>query len=444
MSILDRMLQQPAASIRDQQATLAETEACYRFLEGGRVKPEDILEGHQRATVERMQGRQRVLLVQDTTAVSLAGLEKTTGLGPITSSPDSLGYLVHTTLAVDPDKREPLGVLGQQAWARKWETKRRTETPSERKSRDRESEHWMKGQELAARALGRYEVDGKWSPIPKGTPELIAVFDREGDIFEAFEKIAVLDHGFVIRATRNRLIEGEETAYSLEHAAQAPVLGSYELHIAAKPGKAARTAVLEVRAERLSLRPPKNRDRKGNCFETTIVHAAEINPPEGVEAVEWFLLTHLRVSALDEALDVIKLYTCRWIVEEFHMGLKTGVAIEKRQFESLEVHLVFLAFASIAAWALLALRSLARRPEEVPASTVLSPEQLKVLKALDRRLPKEPTARQALRSIAGLGGFMGRKGDGEPGWRTLSRGYHSLLETVRGYVLAMAELAGAK
>ena len=43
------------------------------------------------------------------------------------------------------------------------------------------------------------------------------------------------------------------------------------------------------------------------------------------------------------------------------------------------------------------------------------------------RLPDTvPTVRQAVRSIAQLGGFLGRKSDGEPGVTTLWRGWRRL------------------
>jgi Transposase Tn5 dimerisation domain len=78
--------------------------------------------------------------------------------------------------------------------------------------------------------------------------------------------------------------------------------------------------------------------------------------------------------------------------------------------------------------------------------TRLSPDEscLSVLLPLEWRLlrrkfepknrsPKPPTLRQAMRWIAQLGGFLARKGDGEPGLKTLWRGlsvFHNLLEGV--------------
>jgi hypothetical protein len=439
--ILFHMLEAPAFPIRRQQVTAADTKACYRFHEGGRVTGEDILLPHRHATIRRFEGRKRVLAIQDTTAVSLPGLTAATGLGPITSSQSSRGYLVHTTFAVDPDDREPLGILAQQVWVRGWEQKKRTESCEERKKRKSESDHWPEGQREVARLLGRWQqADGTWTPTPAEKPKIIAVFDREGDIFEAMEECRSLGHGFVIRAIRNRRLQEKgnegEALYAFDEVRKAPILGQYLIKVPRRPGTPERTASMEVRAKSVSVLPPKNRGRKGDPLTITVLCAREVDPPEGVEPLEWWLLTDQEVNCLDRATDVVNIYTCRWIIEEFHMGLKTGAGIEDRQFESFEVHSLHLGFASIVAWALLMLRHIARRPEEAPADEILTEPQIIILKSVDPRLPARPTARQALRAIAGLGGFMGRKGDGEPGWRTLTRGYYTLLLMEKGFLLA--------
>jgi len=41
-----------------------------------------------------------------------------------------------------------------------------------------------------------------------------------------------------------------------------------------------------------------------------------------------------------------------------------------------------------------------------------------------------------MHAVAKLGGFLARKGDGEPGWRTLWRGWHELTLIHTGYELA--------
>jgi hypothetical protein len=52
------------------------------------------------------------------------------------------------------------------------------------------------------------------------------------------------------------------------------------------------------------------------------------------------------------------------------------------------------------------------------------------------------THRNFLRCIARLGGFIGRKSDGEPGWITIWRGWQFLLPMVEGFNLARGERCG--
>ena len=50
-----------------------------------------------------------------------------------------------------------------------------------------------------------------------------------------------------------------------------------------------------------------------------------------------------------------------------------------------------------------------------------------MFKAKDATLVRQPpTVRELVRMIAGLGGFLGRKGDGEPGPQTLWRGWQRM------------------
>ena len=49
---------------------------------------------------------------------------------------------------------------------------------------------------------------------------------------------------------------------------------------------------------------------------------------------------------------------------------------------------------------------------------------------------KAPTLREAIRMIALLGGFLGRKGDGEPGVKTIWRGLRRLHDIAATWKLA--------
>jgi hypothetical protein len=300
-----------------------------------------------------------------------------------------------------------------------------------RKKRRRESEHWADGQKRV----------GELFQAAARQPRVIAVFDREGDIFEAFEALEQLGHSFVIRATHNRLVEGEgqEKEYSLDCVEQAPIRAQRVVNVPARGSRAARTATLEIRATGLRIRPPRNRERHGDSIELNIVAAVERQAPEGVEPLVWYLVTGEPIATEADVLAVVRAYEGRWPIEELHMGIKTGCSTEERQLESAHALENFLGFATVVAWQMLRLRDAARRSPEMRADQVLTPSQLTVLCGLRPRLKRDCPANEALRAIATMGGFMGRKGDGNPGWRTLWAGFEKLLMAERGFLVAQGE-----
>jgi hypothetical protein len=426
--VASALVQNPSSSIPRVAENAHQAKGVYRLLSNPQVKHDDILSGHIDRTVERCLGHAAVLVIQDTTTLSYTEHQATRGLGPVNDSHRARGFLAHTALAVSADGHEVLGVLDQHVWVRSERRVTQGESCVARKKRKRESEHWAAAQQRV----------GKLFKGAENRPRIIATFDREGDIFEAFEAIDRLGHSFIIRAIHNRLVdsEGEGKEYSLACVAKAPVVGRLAVDVPARPGRAARVAQMEVRAMNLALRPPRNRERRGDSIQLNIVAAIESQPPEGVEPLVWYLVTREPITTEADVLAVVRGYEARWIIEELHMGMKTGCSTEQRQLASLHALQNFLAFATVVAWQMLCLRDAARRPEPVRADQVLTPLQMTVLCGLRPRLKSDCFASEALRAIAVMGGFMARKGDGDPGWRTLWAGFEKLLMAERGFLVA--------
>jgi hypothetical protein len=423
----------PASSIPKAITDGAQAKAAYRLLSNEQVMPDDILSGHVRATARRCLGRQAVLLLQDTTTLTFHSRAALAELGPVNDGSQTKGFFAHTTLAVDGDSREVLGVLEQHTWVRSSQKKPKSETASQRKKRARESEHWGDNQRAAAKVMG--EVAQATSQNP---PRLIAVFDREGDVFEALETLDELGHSFVIRAGRNRLLDTDDDTkhYSLDELRLAPVVGYKTVDVRPRAGRPAREARLEVRAMTASVKPPSNRGRKGESLTVNLVLALETNAPAGVDPLCWYLVSREPVATESDVLRVVDFYEARWIIEEFHMGLKTGCACEDRQMETAHALQNFLAIATPIACLLLQLRDEARRDIPMEQSNVLTATEMKVLRALrPRMMAKATTARHLMRIVANFGGFLNRNSDPDPGWRTLWRGFESLKTAVMGYEL---------
>jgi hypothetical protein len=422
------LVQNPTSSIPRVTENGHQAKGVYRLLSNPQVRHDDILSGHIDRTVERCLDRSAILVIQDTTTLSYTEHSHVRGLGPVNDSKKARGFLAHTALAVSAEDHSVLGVLDQHVWVRAERKVTQGESGVARKKRRRESEHWAAAQRRVSKLFA-----GK-----KNRPRVIAAFDREGDIFEAFEALDELGHSFVIRATHNRLVdsEGEAREYSLDTVDRAPVIAHYTVDVPARPGRAARMAQMEVRATSLALRPPRNRGRHGESIQINVVAAIESQPPEGVEPLVWYLLTREPIATEAEVLAVVRAYEGRWIIEELHMGIKTGCSTEERQLGTVHALQNFLAFATVVAWQLLCLRDAARRPEPVRADQVLTRLQMTVLCGLRPRLKADCLAAEALRAIATMGGFMGRKGDGNPGWRTLWAGFEKLLIAEKGFLVA--------
>jgi hypothetical protein len=184
-------------------------------------------------------------------------------------------------------------------------------------------------------------------------------------------------------------------------------------------------AQLHIRACSVSL--PKPRERRADPLILNVVDIFEPSPPEGESAIRWTLLTTEPIDTPEQRARVVDFYRARWRIEEFFKALKTGCAYEKRQLESEHALLNALALLTPLAWRPLLLRQLSREQPDAPATQLLNPDELKLLRAMSKRvnLPEDPTIQQAMLAIAGLGGHLKR--NGPPGWLTLGRGFNDFL-----------------
>ena len=126
-------------------------------------------------------------------------------------------------------------------------------------------------------------------------------------------------------------------------------------------------------------------------------------------------------------------YEKRWLIEEFHKALKSGCRLEERQYEAAKRLEAVTGVLSVLAVRLLQLKTIARDEPQRPAKQVVPMRWIQMLQSLRKRPPKSPwTVRDFYRELAKLGGFLGRKSDGEPGWMTLWHGFEKLHLCLRG------------
>ena len=168
----------------------------------------------------------------------------------------------------------------------------------------------------------------------------------------------------------------------------------------------------------VTLLPPRNRPQRAALPSLPVVAilAEEPVPPPDEPPIRWLMLTTLPVASGEDALNGVRWYAHRWLIERYHSVLKHGCKVEALQMRTTERLKRALAVYAIVAWRLLWLTYLARSEPETPCTVALTTAEWQVLAAMRQPgtpLPaRPPPLGQAVRWIAQLGGFLGRAGDG--------------------------------
>src|SRR5215472_4570226 len=278
--------ERPQANLPQACQSRAKTQAAYRFFDHPKITMDELLQSHYQATLKRISEEKIVLVVQDTTTLNYSAHPLTEGIGPVSprKTTGAIGLLLHDSMAFNV-AGTPLGLLDVQCWARdpKQFGKKalRHELPIEQK----ESQKWLKGFN---------QVSAARKQCPNTT--LISVADRESDIYELFD-LALNDPcgaQLLVRAEHDRLLaDGQGRLW--EHMAKQPVAGTEVLSVPRQGKRGPRGARLEIRCGRVKLTPPHRKLEFKELHITTIL-AQEVDCPQGVEPLQWMLLTTMAVE----------------------------------------------------------------------------------------------------------------------------------------------------
>ena len=431
----------PTAAIPEACEDWGDTKAAYRFFDNEAVESKALLMSHHQATVERMKSHPVVLVPQDTTSLNYASHPHTKGLGPIGDEVDGpQGLLLHHALALS-EEGMPLGELFSKLWARDPEDFGKAQKRKKLQLDEKESVKWLEGWQATVEAA-------------RQMPEtlVINICDREGDVYEVTQGASKTDCpnvGLLVRLRHDRKVEPPDTDEPSEGSlpklvaslSSQPVAATLRVQVPRHEEQAARTAVLEVRFCALMLQSPV-RNRHLPAMRVYAVQAREIHPPPGVEPICWQLLSTRPVTTAQEAIRTVKWYAKRWQIEVYHKVLKSGCKVEQRQLESFERLQRMLAVYMIVAWRVLAMTIAAREYPELPVSIWLEEAEWQTLVCHTKNtpiLPKQcPTVKEAVLWIAKLGGFLARKGDGQPGPICLWRGLRRLKDITAGFMFALS------
>jgi hypothetical protein len=423
-----QMSERPDASTPQQTESWGDCKAAYRLFECPEVTFEGVTGPHYERTLRQLSPG-KYLVISDTTEIDYGYKSQREGLGRL-GSRHRRGFFLHSALVVEAPTRRVMGLGAQEIWARPPGKVTRVRRVGCRK-RPTESDVWGRVIErVRCRETG---------------VQLVHVCDRGADNFDVFAHLKAKGDSWVIRAAQlTRKVRTADGALvklgTLMDSAS--LLGTYQVYVSANGKQTARWAKVEVRAVSVTLVRPREGstafvlDHDIREVASNVVQVREIDPPKHSKPVRWVLYTAESISTFAACLEVVEFYEQRPIVEADHQCLKTGLRVEKRQYESADHLRPVIGLICVQAVRLLQLRDVARRAPDTPAKKLVPAEWLEIIGKVLRKPRPLHTVRDFLRALASLGGFLGRKSDGEPGWRTIWRGLETLLVASRGYYAA--------
>lgn len=425
-----KLATRPQGTLPHRLPTWPELKGCYRLVHAV-AHPDSVQSVHRERTRERMAAVHTPLLViHDPTQLDFSSHPTVADqLGPIGDGSDfARGFQQHNSLVVDPERQELLGLIHQQTFLRK--PRPAGETRAARYQRtDRESQIWMRGIE----AVGRPGKGQVW----------VHVGDRGADIFGAMVTARRQNTHFLFRLVQNRQLQApvgpddDPSTHLLKAARQVEATTRATVEIASRGGRPGRTATVNLGAVRLAFRATRADPlwRNEPSLTITVIRIWEENPPPDVEPLEWILGTDLDETSPEALLKYQSWYQWRWrTMEEYHKAQKTGLRMEDLRFETRQRLETAIAILSVIAVRILQLRWARDSCPDASASLIASEQEIHAVESVR---PGKPvvTVKQFIDRVAGLGGFLGRKCDGRPGWQALWRGYQRLADILLGMAL---------
>jgi hypothetical protein len=354
------------------------------------------------------------------------------------------GLILHSALAIEPTNGQSIGLLWQKLWNREPKQKLpKNETPTQKKKRQAATRKLARNRPFEEKESYRWvEALTTVENLVSKHTRVIHTFDREGDITEVFAQIRQLQHtGVVVRAAHNRSLDSHSKRLWSKLEEQ-PISFEQEIELPSTSKRSARKAKLAVRFCPVNLRTPYRFDNRDPLAVYT-VYAIEVDCPEGETPVEWMLLTTEVVADIQMASTILRWYSYRWHVEEYHKILKSGCQVERYRLAA-DGMKALVGFLSVIAVELLQLTYLHRTQPTAAAIEILNPLQIKVLKAKSPKLPQvltvawavEAFAKRVRSTLARLGGYLEHRHNTPIGIQVLWRGLSKLHDLCEGWQLA--------
>jgi Transposase DDE domain len=416
-------------------------EICFgRFINNSKVTPDKLVASLSAQSAIHCNG-QHILFVNDTTSASF-GLSSNRGnLGYVGSSSTISGFYMHPALAISANTGACLGLFGLKVWKRP--------APIEEVYNPELSEKEIEALKKVAKKARRHIVyqtpfedkeSHRWLSVVQNAVQncpnaarYTAVGDRESDIYEAMSGFKQSGLDFVIRSSKDRTLstvcESEELDDDkkvdkklFQTLNECEVSGVYNIELPKTDHRSAHTARVSVKFCPLSLKCPTAKNN-GQYLPELPVYTVQIEEyPDTVvnneKPIHWILLTSHPVESLEQALEIVKWYRFRWIIEQTFRTLKSkGLNIEDSQVETYEALINLATLALIAAVQVMQLVQARDGKTMQDIQSVFSPIEIQCLEKLNTELEgktqkqKNPYLKNSLSFaswvIARLGGWSG-------------------------------------
>lgn len=422
--ILKTLSDSPEKSIPSSHNGWGETKAAYRFMSNPNVEPAQILEVHREATLKRIEEHETIIVPQDTTELDYGKQYEKSGRGP-TNHKSHRGVYLHPLIALN-ESGLCLGVLGAKFWHRDQIGNQDNclTLPIEEK----ESFRWLEG-------LREVNKLGELFP----NKNFVMIGDREADIFEILAETREDNVNYIVRGYHDRVLLSDDTKLLETINAQDPIAKiSFKFKERDKTSAPYRQVEQEIRVKKVMIKPSPSRGKRVNkvAIEVTVVLATEINCKPDVEPLRWLLLTSFNIKTPEEAQKIFQYYLLRWKIEIYFKVLKSGCKVEELQLNELESLVKCLSFYMIVAWRVMYLIQLGRECPSLTCEVFFEKEEWRtayMVKHCKEPPTEPPTLNEMIHVIAELGGFLGRKSDGEPGPKHLWIG----IQRTRDFVYAI-------
>ena len=319
------MCRHPGGTLPDKLPNPTDLAAFYNLMRCDAITHQKVMSGHTAATRQKMEMASTaghvLLILHDATELDYTTLKSLRAdLGQIGQG-TNFGYICHNSLVVQASPQRVLGLSSQILHHRANVPMK--ETDAQRRDRaSRESRLWVQGASLSGKApIGCLWVD---------------ISDSLSDTFEYMSYEVDRGRSFVLRSRENRKLANpvNSCAYLYEAVRQQESVTTRIVEVQATSARAARKAIVHVSYTPVTITPPLVRlgDYENRPLALWAVRAWEPNPPEGAEPLEWILLTNVPVLTVEDAVQRVEWYEVRWVIEDYHKGMKTGCGNETLQF----------------------------------------------------------------------------------------------------------------